>query len=141
MTTAIFSPSGAYAGIGFAIPVDTVRWVVPELIKHGKLIRPTLAISIAPDNVTERLGIRGVLVLAVEKDSAAAAAGLRGTTRDVRGRVTWGDVIVQVDDSPVVSTDDLLDALERYRVGDEVALTVQREAAKRNIRVRLEASE
>jgi len=141
MTTAIFSPSGAYAGIGFAIPVDTIRWVVPELIKHGKLIRPTLAISIAPDNVADRLGIRGVLVLAVEKGRTAAAAGLRGTTRDVRGRLTWGDVIVQVDDLPIQSADDLLDALERHRVGDEVALTVERDSAKAKIPVRLEASE
>jgi len=141
MTTAIFSPSGAYAGIGFAIPVDTIRWVVPELIKHGKLIRPTLAISIAPDNVADRLGIRGVLVLAVEKGSTAAAAGLRGTTRDVRGRLTWGDVIVQVDDLPIQSADDLLDALERHRVGGEVALTVERDSAKAKIPVRLEASE
>jgi len=141
MTTTIFSPSGAYAGIGFAIPVDTVRWVVPELIKHGKLIRPTLAISIAPDNVAERLGIRGVLILAVDRDSAAAAAGLRGTTRDVRGRVTWGDIIVQVDDLPIQSADDLLDALERHRVGDEVTLTVERDSAKEKFPVRLEASE
>lgn len=141
MTTAIFSPSGAYAGIGFAIPVDTIRWGVPELIKHGKLIRPTLAISIAPDNVTDRLGIHGVLVLAVEKGSTAAAAGLRGSTRDVRGRVTWGDVIIQADDRPILSTDDLLDSLEQYRVGDEVTLTVQRGSVKQEIRVRLEASE
>ena len=66
--------------------MDTIRWVVPELIKHGKLIRPTLAISMAPDNVTDRLGIRGVLILAVERNSSAAAAGLRATTRDVRGK-------------------------------------------------------
>jgi S1-C subfamily serine protease len=141
MTTAIFSPSGAYAGIGFAIPVDTIRWVVPELIKHGKLIRPTLAISIAPDNVTDRLGIRGVLILAVERNSSAAAAGLRATTRDVRGKVTWGDVIVQVDELPIQSADDLLDALERHRVGDEVTLTVLRDSVKEKIPVRLEASE
>jgi len=140
MTTAIFSPSGAYAGIGFAIPADTIRWVVPELIKHGKLIRPTLAISIAPDSLTDRLGIRGVLILAVEKDSSAAAAGLRGTTRDIRGEVTWGDVIVQVDDLPIQSADDLLDALERCCVGDQVTLTVERDSVKETIPVRLEAS-
>ena len=140
MTTAIFSPSGAYAGIGFAIPVDTIRWVVPELIQHGQLIRPTLAISIAPDNLTERLGIKGVLVLSVEKDSAAAAAGLRSTQRDARGQVTWGDIIVQVDDIPIQSADDLLDALERHRVGDEVMLTVKRDSVKKQVPVRLEPS-
>jgi S1-C subfamily serine protease len=141
MTTAIVSPSGAYAGIGFAIPVDTIRWVVPELIKHGKLIRPTLAISIAPDSLTDRLGTSGVLVLSVEENSAAAAAGLRPTIRDIRGRVIWGDVIVEVDDVPIRSADDLLDMLERHRVGDEVTLTVERDSVKEKIPVRLEASE
>ena len=140
MTTAIFSPSGTYAGIGFAIPVDTIRWVVPELIQHGKLIRPTLAVSIAPDNVTKRLGIKGALVLSVEKNSAAAAAGLRATKRDVRGKVTWGDIIVQVDDLRIQSADDLLDALERHRVGDEVTLTVKRDSVTEQLSVRLEAS-
>jgi S1-C subfamily serine protease len=141
MTTAIVSPSGAYAGIGFAIPVDTIRWVVPELIKHGKLIRPTLAISIAPDSLTDRLGTSGVLVLSVEENSAAAAAGLRPTVRDIRGQVIWGDVIVEVDDVPIRSADDLLDMLERHRVGDEVTLTVERDSVKEKIPVRLEASE
>jgi S1-C subfamily serine protease len=139
MTTAIVSPSGAYAGIGFAIPVDTIRWGVPELIAHGKLIRPTLAITVAPDRLTERLGITGVLVMTVEKNSTAAEAGLHPTKRDARGKVIWGDILTALDDVPLRSPNDLLDALERHRVGDEVTLTVQRE--QQQLRVRLEAAD
>ncbi len=65
VNTAIYSPSGAYAGIGFAIPVDTVKWVVPELIKHGKVIRPGLSLTLASDGVAERFDLPGVLILDV----------------------------------------------------------------------------
>ena len=93
VTTAIFSPSGAYAGIGFAIPVHVVSWAVPELIAHGKIIRPGLAISVAPDGWTRWIGVEGVLVLSVEPNSLAAAAGLRPTRRDQFGYIYLGDII------------------------------------------------
>jgi len=76
VTTAIYSPSGAYAGVGFAIPVDTVRWVVPELIQHGKIIRSGLALTPASDRVAQRLGLPGVLILEVKPGSSAAASCL-----------------------------------------------------------------
>ncbi len=86
VNTAIFSPSGTYAGIGFAIPVDTVRWVVPELIEHGKIIRPGLALTLASDRIARRLELPGVLVLDVKRGSTAATAGLRPTRRTARGK-------------------------------------------------------
>ncbi len=141
MTTAIISPSGAYAGIGFAIPVDTIRWGVPELIAHGKLVRPTLAISVASEAMTEHLGITGVLVMAVEKNSTADAAGLRGTRRDPQGGIVWGDVLTALGDTPLRSPNDLLDALERYRAGDSVTLTIQRGQESRQVKVRLDAAQ
>lgn len=139
MTTAIVSPSGAYAGIGFATPVDTIRWVVPELIANGKIIRPTLAVTAAPDALAERLGVSGVLILEVEHNSTAAQAGLRPTRRDAQGKVTRGDIIVQVDGAPIHSTNDLLEVFERHRAGDQVTLTVIRDGKEEKMPVRLEA--
>jgi S1-C subfamily serine protease len=141
MTTTIVSPSGAYAGIGFAIPVDTINWGVPQLIAHGKIIRPTLAIAVAPDSLTEEIGVAGVLVLSVGPNSAAAKAGLRPTRRDGRGNMELGDIIVAIDGFPIRSTSDLLDSLERFKVGDEATLTVIRNRQKAKVRVPLEASD
>jgi len=141
MTTAIVSPSGAYAGIGFAIPVDTIRWVAPELIAHGKIIRPGLAIAVAPDNWTQRLDVKGVLVLSVKPGSSADQAGLRATRRDRRGNVYLGDIIVAADGKPIRSTDDLLTAFERRQTDDEVTLTVLRDDRQVEIRAKLEVSQ
>lgn len=139
ITTAIYSPSGAYAGIGFAIPVETVAWVVPELIAHGKIIRPTLAISVAPDNWTDKPN-QGVLVLGVKPGSSAEKAGLRPTRRDSTGHVYLGDIITSLEDAPIESTNDLLTAFEHYKAGDVVALGVDRGGQHLTLKVPLEAS-
>jgi S1-C subfamily serine protease len=141
VNTAIFSPSGAYAGIGFAIPVDTVRWVVPELIQYGRIIRPGLAITVASDRITERADLPGVLILDVERRSTAAAAGLQNTYRDAYGQLVLGDIITQIDDMAIKSTKDLLLAFEKYSVGDEVTLTVIRGKTKIEVRVELESAD
>ncbi len=141
VTTAIFSPSGAYAGIGFAIPVDVVSWVVPELIAHGKIIRPGLAIAVAPHGWTQRIGVEGVLVLSVEPNSSASAAGLRPTRRDRSGNVYLGDVITAVDKTPVRSTNDLLTAFEQHQVGDQVTVTVLRDQKRVTVKVQLGATD
>lgn len=141
VNTAIFSPSGAYAGIGFAIPVDTVKWVVPELIQHGKIIRPGLALSLASDRIAERFDLPGVLILDVAPRSTAAAAGLRPTRRTVDGQIVLGDIIIALDETPIKSTNDLLLAFEKYKVGDRVTLTVIRERQERQIEVELEPTD
>ena len=94
VNTAIYSPSGASAGIGFSIPVDVVSWVVPELIEHGHLMRPSLGIEIATAKTTERLGLNGALIIEVIKGSTAEKAGLQPTYRDRSGRIRLGDTIV-----------------------------------------------
>jgi 2-alkenal reductase len=96
VNTAILAPTGTYSGVGFAIPVDTVNRIVPELIRNGKARLPGIGIVPLPEEVASRSGIRGVVVQAVQPQSAAAAAGLRGI--DEQGRV--GDVIVAVDGAP-----------------------------------------
>src|SRR5205807_1636522 len=127
VNTAIYSPSGAYAGIGFAIPVDDVNRVVPQLIRQGKVVRPGLGVQLAPDQVVRQLGLKGALVLDVEPDSPAAKAGIRPTRRDENNRLLLGDVIVALDGKPVQSAKDLRDMLEQHQVGDTVKLTVLRD--------------
>jgi S1-C subfamily serine protease len=143
VNTQIASPSGASAGIGFAIPVDTVNRVVPELIRHGRLTRPGLGVAIWQDHIARRFGLEGgVLVRDVPEGSAAASAGLRGTilTRDGRLR-QLGDLIVKLDETPTPDQNALLDALEEHQVGEEVQLTFLRDEEAKQAMVRLQAVE
>ncbi len=129
INTAIFSPSGAYAGIGFAVPVDTVNRVVPRLIAYGRYVRPSLGIS-ADDEVSARLlsslGIRGVLVLRVTPGSAADRAGLRATQATFGGRVILGDVIQSIDGATVEDLEALNELLEKRAIGDTIKVTLWR---------------
>ena len=127
VNSSILSPSGAFAGIGFAIPVDEVNRIVTELIRHGAIVRPSLGVSLAPDQLTERLGLDGVLVIRVEPGGPAARAGLRPTRRDLAGNVRLGDVIVAIDDVELQSTEDFFAALEERAPGDDIILTVVRD--------------
>lgn len=129
INTAIYSPSGAYAGIGFAVPVDTVNRVVPQLIAQGKYIRPSFGIAVDEDLnqvLTSQLGIKGVLVLKVYPGSAAEKAGLRGSRVDRDGDVIPGDVIVAMDGQAVDSVVTLLARLDDHRIGDRVTLRIWR---------------
>ena len=139
VNTAIFSPSGSNAGIGFAVPVDTVNRVVPQLLRHGRVIRPGLGIHVADRSTAERFGIRGVLIIRVQKGSAAEGAGLRGTGRNREGRLVLGDVIVGVGERSITSLNDLLDALDAHKVGDVVEVRLMREGSEMNVSVKLQA--
>ena len=139
VNTQIISPSGAYAGIGFAVPVDTVNRIVPELIKHGKLIRPGLGVSLVPDAMARRWGINGVIIGKVGRGSGADRAGLRGVRETVAGRIELGDIIVGVEGKPVGTMDDLMDAMERYKVGDRVKVDVMRNNKRLTVDVTLQA--
>ena len=142
VNTAIYSPSGASAGIGFAVPVDTVARIVPELIAHGKVVRPVMGVGFDDQlsaAVTRRLGVEGVLIREVYEGSAAAAAGLQGTSVDRRGRVIAGDVVQEIDGKPVRSVSDLFGRLGGYKPGDAVTLTVWRDGAAKKVPVKLRA--
>ncbi len=142
INTAIYSPSGTYAGIGFAVPVDTVNRVVPQLIAQGKYIGPSLGISVDADinrALTEQLDIQGVLVITVEPGSAAEAAGLRATQLDRRGNVIPGDVILAIDGERVESVFALLSKLDNHRIGDRVTLRVWRSGRELELSVVLQA--
>ncbi len=138
MNTAILSPSGAFAGIGFAIPIDEVNHVVPQLIQHGKIVRPRLGVQVAADETAQRLGVeQGVLIVKVMPNSAAAQAGLQGTRRGPSGDIEIGDVVVAVDGKPVANSRDLNEALAQHKVGDSVTLTIVREGKRQDLRVTL----
>ena len=137
VNTAIYAPGAAAGaagnvGIGFAIPVDTVRRVVNELIRYGAVVRPTLGINVADDQTTRglfaqlRLPLEGVLVMSVAPRSPAAVAGLQPTARDSRGQLMLGDLVTEVGGAPVRQVEDLLSAIEERRVGEEVPLKVLR---------------
>jgi S1-C subfamily serine protease len=139
VNTAIYSPSGASAGIGFAIPVDTVNSIVPELIRSGKITRPGLGIQIAEEQIAERLGVNGVLVVDVDPGSAAAKAGIRPTRREASGRLRLGDIITAVDGKKTESPNELFLTLEKYRVGDSVNVTLLRDGKSLQTKITLEA--
>ncbi|MFH1726435.1 MAG: trypsin-like peptidase domain-containing protein [Elusimicrobiota bacterium] len=141
VNTAIYSPSGAFAGVGFAMPVDTMLRIIPQLIRHGKVIRPGLGVILHEDYLAERIGVKGVLIQQVGRRSAAAGAGLRATRLDRHGRLVMGDVIVGLDGKGISTTDDLYKALDEREVGQSVAVTVLREGREREVKVRLQALE
>ncbi|GMH67535.1 hypothetical protein TrLO_g1658 [Triparma laevis f. longispina] len=126
MNTAIFSTTGSSAGIGFAIPFDTLAYVVTMILRSGKVIRPALGISYLEGSRARVLGItRGVLVLDVPAGSYCAKSGLKGTMRGAEG-ITIGDIIVGFDGKEIDKEADLFKALEGRKVGDTVTLTVSR---------------
>jgi S1-C subfamily serine protease len=139
VNTAILSPSGASAGIGFAIPVDEVNRIVPDLIRHGRVVRPGLGVHVAKDQVNRQLGLDGVLIIDVIPDGPAAKAGLRPTRRDSNGRLQFGDVIVAIEGEPIRSTKDIYTITDKHKVGDTVKVTVEREEQRQDVPVTLEA--
>ena len=140
VNTAIYSPSGASAGIGFAVPVDTVRRVVPQIIEKGEYSPPKLGIRVSENlNIAarRRLGIRGVVIREVDPGTGAARAGLRGTSRAADGRLILGDVIQAVEGDAVSNLGELWTVLDRYDPGDEVVVTILRDGQTREVSIRL----
>jgi S1-C subfamily serine protease len=143
VTTAIYSPSGASAGIGFAVPVDRVNRIVPQLISYGRASRAVLGVGLddrLSALVTKRLGVEGVLLVEVYSGSGAATAGLRPTRQD-RDRVVPGDIVQEFNGRKVRVQDDLLGPLGDYKPGDSVTLTILRDGKTLKVPVRLTAAE
>jgi S1-C subfamily serine protease len=140
INTAIYSPSGAYAGIGFAIPVHSVSWVVPDLIRYGRVNRPILGVELVPESWNRQLGVEGAVIMSVTPGSGADRAGLRGTERTRGRRVQLGDVIQSVDGKPVQSVADLFLVLEEKKAGDVVRVAFLRDGRRQEVQVRLDAA-
>lgn len=137
VNTAIYSPSGGSAGIGFAIPVNTVIDVIPQLISYGRLFRPVIGIELASDRWARRYRIKGVPVVRVFEGLPAAEAGMIGAWRNSRGDILLGDVIVGIDGSSVTSNDDYLGLMEQRKPGDRVVIHTERAGEKQQFELRL----
>ncbi|MFP5385312.1 MAG: S1C family serine protease [Bacteriovoracia bacterium] len=141
MNTVIFSTSGSSAGLGFAVPADTIKVVVPQLIKHGKVIRPGLGIGIVPDSMKRRIvgEDKGIIISYVDEKGSAAKAGLKGMTQDRYGRTYLGDVILSVDGQNVNNLDDIYQVLDKHKIGDVVTVKFRRDGKIQTAKVKLQA--
>ena len=140
VNTAIYSPSGASAGVGFAVPVDTANRVVPQIIAQGRYEPPRMGVHVndaLSRRVTARQKIAGVLLLEVLAGGGAEEAGLRGTTLGSRGITELGDIVLKVDERPISSFVDLLSCLDGYSRGDRVQVTFLRDGTERTVEVEL----
>jgi S1-C subfamily serine protease len=137
MNTMIYSSTGSYSGIGFAVPVDTIKKIVPQIIEYGKVIRPGIGVSFLPDNYARRSKVKGAIIMEVPRRSVAYQAGLRGVARDRFGRLYMQDVLVGIDNIKITSFDDLYNALDHYKIGDSVTLKVMRDETVRDIKYKL----
>ena len=139
VNTAIISPSGSYAGIGFAVPVDTINRIATQLINSGRVERPGLGISLVPDNIMSGWGIEGVCILQVYKGSSAEVAGLKESVRLPGGKIELGDIIVRCAGSPVKDSSDLIKILDRHKVGDEIELVLFRDTKEMRVKLKVQA--
>jgi S1-C subfamily serine protease len=137
INTAIYSPSRASAGIGFAVPVDIVNRIVPQLIKHGRIVRPRIGIIIN-QHVRSQRNKKGVMIAGVRPNGPAAKAGLRGIRETREGELVWGDILVKLNRKAIRNTNDLLSFLETKRVGDTVTATVIRNGRRKRVRIKLD---
>ena len=153
VNTAIASPSGAFSGVGFALPIDAVKGIVEQIVRFGEVTRPVMGLVLAPDgslpqllgpevlrawernaSTTDVPASSGVLILGVVKDGPADRAGARGTERDTAsGDVRVGDVVVRLGDAAVRDSSDLYRALDELRGGDAVPVRVRRGADGREV--------
>jgi S1-C subfamily serine protease len=142
VNTQIASPSGASAGIGFAIPVDEVNRIVPRVIRDGRFVRPALGVTAGSPQIARALNLpRGVAVVQVGNGTPAAKAGLQAFRRERNGDIVQGDVITAIDNEPVTDLDGMLAQLERRSPGDSITLTVWRAGQTRKLAVVLAAGE
>jgi 2-alkenal reductase len=134
VNTAIFSPSGANTGIGFAIPVDVVNRVVPQLIQNGRVPTPGIGIVAANEMLAAQLGVEGVIIVRTAPGSPAERAGLRGVDPST-GAI--GDVIIAADGQPIRRLADLTDQLEKKGVGQTIEISARRNGRTNIYRVQI----
>ncbi|MCY4644996.1 MAG: trypsin-like peptidase domain-containing protein [Bacteriovoracales bacterium] len=139
MNTMIVSRSGSSAGLGFAVPVDTIKRIVKEIIQYGEVKRPGLGITLVTDEIIKRRFeiSKGVIVGSVQQGGPAQKAGIEGMKQDRWGRIYLGDVLIKIGDTEVNNFDDIYHTLEKYKVGQKVTITYVREGKKKSASLRL----
>jgi len=138
INTAIYSSSGSSSGVGFALPSDMVSGIVDQIIRFGRVTRPILGITFAPDAAVEQLGLGGVLVLDAREGGPAWRAGVKATSRDENGRLILGDVIVGMDGVMIKNSSDLYRTLDKLTVGQLIELKVMRGENKVDLKLTLD---
>jgi S1-C subfamily serine protease len=147
---AIFSTSGTSSGVGFSIPVDTVRRIVNQLIRYGKVVKPTIGVNVADDRVLRSIEMQlkrelaGVLVVEVVQGSPADHAGMKASTLRSDSSIVLGDLIVEINGEKIICVEDLLTAIEARSEGETVNVTLWRQCDKRlaeTVRVKLTSSD
>lgn len=140
INTMIFNAGGsqASAGLGFAIPVNIVKDVVPQLIQYGRVNRPGLGVAILEEQYAARFGLQeGVMVKFVDPKGPASKAGLQGITRDRRGQYYIGDVIVGINSDDIKSYDDLYSVVNKYKIGDKIKVKIIRDGKPKIVNITL----
>jgi S1-C subfamily serine protease len=137
MNTMIYSESGTAAGIGFAVPANTILRIVTQIIKNGRVIQPGFGLEFFDSSINRQLGIEGLIIRTVNEGGAAARAGLRGTHKTRDGEIILGDVLVAIDGKKVKSYDEFYNMLDGYQVGDTVKVTYMREGRRKIVPIQL----
>ncbi len=140
VNTAIYSPSGASAGIGFAVPVSTVNRMIPQILQYKRIVKPVMGVNLASDQVAKQLNVKGVIVQSAVPGGPAAKHGLVGMTRSPGGGWVLGDVLVAIDGVAVTRADDLFQVLDKRKIGDEVTLDVVNAGRSRKVTLALVAA-
>lgn len=136
MNTVIYSSSGASAGVGFAVPVDTISNIVPQLIKFGRVVRPGLGVGILDDDQRDYLGIdSGIIISHVQEGTGANKAGLKGISQDYYGRYIIGDIIVKINNERVNNYDDLYHKIDKYKIGDTIEVGYLRKGVLKKAKI------
>jgi S1-C subfamily serine protease len=139
VNTAIYSPSGTYAGVGFAVPVDTVNRIIPQLVQTGEVKRPGLGIYPMPDDYTRKQGLTGVIVGGVAEGSAATKQGMLPMRYDKQGHLLLGDLIIAMNDHPIKDINDLFRVLDMHKIGDELTVTILRAGKELDLKIVLQS--
>lgn len=133
MNTLIYSSSGASAGIGFAVPVNDIKRIAEQIIKHGRVLQPGIGVQLLGENTSRYFNVKGVIIGGVAKNSPAARAKLQGVHRTVSGHLRLGDTIIGLNGKPVRNYDDLYNVLDTVKIGETITLKIIRDKQERQI--------
>ena len=137
MNALIYSQSGGSSGIGFAIPVNTIKHVVKEILQHGKIKTPGIGVIPIDDAIAKQAGVAGVVIAKVMPNTPAASAGLIGLSRNQYGRFQLGDIIIGIDGKRVRNFAEMLRLIEKKKIGQTVTVHIIRNNKQQSIKIKI----